>query len=203
MSAWLRAAISAGSQLVELPEVGEHFARRQPLVELRVAREEADAALGGNRLGVDVEAVDQHPAAVGRQDAGQHPQRRGLAGAVGTEQPDDLAGPHRERHVVDGDHPTEALAERAGVEAGPACPASDYNLTVVAIREVTAQMAADFSGIRTVLPPVNEPIRGYAPGIARSAPRSRRGWPRWPASGSRSRWSSAARTSAPATSADR
>ena len=44
------------------------------------------------------------------------------------------------------------------------------------------QMAADFSGIRTVLPPVNEPIRSYAPGIARAAPRSRRGWPRWPAS---------------------
>ena len=165
MSRWLRVAITAGIELVELAEVGEHFPRRQPLVELRVARQEADAALGGDRLGVDVEAVDQHLAAVGRQDAGQHPQRRGLAGAVGAEQPDDLAAAARRATRRRRRRPRpKRLPSDAGVEAARSCPPSDYNLTVVPNPRGAAQMAADFSGIRKVLPPVNEPIRGYAPG---------------------------------------
>ena len=36
------------------------------------------------------------------QDAGERPQRGGLAGAVGADQPDDFAGADRERQVVDG-----------------------------------------------------------------------------------------------------
>ena len=86
------------------------------------------AAIGSS---VDVEAVHQHPAPVGRQDPGEHAQGGGLAGAVGTEQADDLARPHGDGHVVDGDHRTEALVEETGVEAGTGGWHADYNLTVV------------------------------------------------------------------------
>jgi small subunit ribosomal protein S20 len=54
------------------------------------------------------------------QDAGERPERRRLAGAVGTDETDDLARPDAERHIVDGSEvavgPAEALdSDRHGL----------------------------------------------------------------------------------------
>ncbi len=152
MSVRLRAATSAGIELVELAEIGEHFARRQPLVELCVARQEADAALGDDRLGVDVDAVDPHLAAIGRQDAGQHPQRRGLAGAVRARaaRRSRRAAPPATRRSTATTSPKRLPSERAS---------RPRVVSIIGLQSYgcpeprgAAQMAADFSGIRKVLP---------------------------------------------------
>jgi hypothetical protein len=61
------------------------------------------------------------------QDAGQHLDRRGLAGAVRTDVPDHLAGFDRKRHVRDGGdlsgHPPDEGLQRRGQTLFPAiCP---------------------------------------------------------------------------------
>jgi hypothetical protein len=53
--------------------------------------------------------TDRHGAGIGAQQAGRDVHRGALAGAVRTEQPEDLAAPHVEREVVDGDAGAIAL----------------------------------------------------------------------------------------------
>jgi hypothetical protein len=64
---------------------------------------------------------DRGLAGVGVDQAEQHPQRGGLAGAVGAQEAGDPAGLDGEGQVVDGPHGAEALGEAAHVDghAGP------------------------------------------------------------------------------------
>src|SRR5262249_27624774 len=60
----------------------------------------------------------EHPRGAGGNlgEPEQHEDGRGLAGAVRAEQTEDLAAPHRERHVVDGARAVVALGEPLRVD---------------------------------------------------------------------------------------
>ena len=64
----------------------------QVAVERRVLEDEPDAAAHGVALAHDVVAGDARAAAVGRQQRAEHRDRRRLAGAVGAEEAERLAG---------------------------------------------------------------------------------------------------------------
>jgi hypothetical protein len=49
-----------------------------------------------------------HAAALGRTQIGEHPQQGGLARAVGADEADHLARPHRKVNVLEQRHRTEA-----------------------------------------------------------------------------------------------
>jgi hypothetical protein len=59
-------------------------------------------------------AGDHRPSAVGRQQRGEDPYRRGLACAVGPEEPEDLAWLDRQIEIHDGELPSEPLGETFG-----------------------------------------------------------------------------------------
>ena len=68
----------------------------------------------------DVVAVEHAPGRRRRRgEARDEVEQRGLAGAVGSDDAEDLAGRHRQRHVVDGPDPTEAhrQVERSSIAA--------------------------------------------------------------------------------------
>ena len=66
-----------------------------------------------SRIAADVDAVDERAAGRRRQQAAQHADRRGLAGAVAAEKAEDLAAPDVERHVVDGPERAERRDSRS------------------------------------------------------------------------------------------
>ena len=84
------------------------------VVESRVLEDQADVASHLGALGDDVEA--RHlGAAGGRPDQGaQHRDRRRLAGAVGTQEPEGLARRHREAHLAHRVELAVALGEVGG-----------------------------------------------------------------------------------------
>jgi hypothetical protein len=49
-----------------------------------------------------IEAVDQHPAGAGHQDAHHHADGGGLAGAVGAKEAEHFAASHGQRQRLDG-----------------------------------------------------------------------------------------------------
>ena len=61
-------------------------------------------------------AVDRDRAVVGREESDRHRDRRGLAGAVRPEQPEDLARPDREREPIDRARSVEALRDLDEIE---------------------------------------------------------------------------------------
>ena len=81
------------------------------------------AARGRSRrffgIGVAAErrAADQHLAAIGSEQSADHRDGRRLAGAVRSEQPDQLARRERERDVVDGDEVAERTCGDDGYRA--------------------------------------------------------------------------------------
>ena len=70
-------------------------------VERVLLRDDPAELLGQGRVGGDVDAAQERPPGGGHHAGGQHPGRRGLARAVGAEQPEDLARPDIEVEVVD------------------------------------------------------------------------------------------------------
>ena len=64
----------------------------------------------------DILAVEQNAAGVGRLEAGQHSQQRGLAAAARTEQREELAGVDVERQRVDRAKPAECLDDRVNAQ---------------------------------------------------------------------------------------
>jgi hypothetical protein len=74
----------------------------QVLVETRPLEDDPHAATHGARLADDVQAVDRRRATGRRQRRGQDRDRRRLAGAVRTQQGEELAGAHVEADAVDG-----------------------------------------------------------------------------------------------------
>src|SRR3546814_4233781 len=78
----------------------------------------AQRPLGGDGILEDVVAADHRGSGAGRQETADHLHRRGLAGAVRTEEAEHLAGRHLEAEAVDRDLRPEALhqtAHRKGV----------------------------------------------------------------------------------------
>ena len=55
--------------------------------------------------------VEQDLAAVGLRQTAENIEQRGLAGAVGTDQPDQFSGRDVERHIIHGDEAAEPLAD--------------------------------------------------------------------------------------------
>ena len=90
--------------------------------------DEADLALA-HRLSGRVLAVEVDRALIRRLQAGDDPQQRGLAGARGAEQRDQLAAGHVEAHVVEGDEVAECLAQVADLDAHAAILSSESSVS--------------------------------------------------------------------------
>src|SRR4051794_19152432 len=70
------------------------------------------------RLAGHVDAEDLGVARVDGEQRGEHPQHRGLAGTVGTEDAEDLALAHLEVDAVDGPQVAEGLHQAACLDGG-------------------------------------------------------------------------------------
>src|SRR5262249_48190024 len=79
-------------------------------------RDHANRAAHPVGLLPDVEAVDDGRAGGRRQQRDEHANQRRLAGAVGAEQAEELAGLHRERNPVDGGEVAELLDDPLDVD---------------------------------------------------------------------------------------
>ncbi len=111
------------------------LANSEPIPETRGLGEKPDAAAQRRpRRLREPHAVNRHRPAGRRDQPCQHPQRRGLAGAVGAQQRDDFRARDRERDVVDHGARSEAAGQaggcdhegrtgRMGCPAPPALPA--------------------------------------------------------------------------------
>ena len=99
-------------QAVLLQAEGD-VARDRQMREQRVALEHHVDRPPVRRHAGDVLAVEQDAALVGRLEAGEHAQQRGLAAAGRAEQREELALVDVERHAVDGGEAAEALGDAA------------------------------------------------------------------------------------------
>ena len=112
---------SAALQASEQPQV---LAGREVLVDRRVLAGDADQLADTMRLAGDVDAEDPRLARVDRQQRREHPQHRGLAGAVRSEDAEDLALAHLEVDAVDGAQVAELLHQSARVDGRCLCHVS-------------------------------------------------------------------------------
>ena len=96
---------------VERREQLEVLARRQIGVEARRLDEAGDSLQGAGAVAHRVAAEQLDRSLAGRDQAERHAQRRRLAGAVGPEEPVDVAGVDVQVDVVDGEHLVVALDE--------------------------------------------------------------------------------------------
>src|SRR5690349_11699949 len=98
---------------MEAPIIGHQFACGHTLVDAGVRGEKTDAVPYLARLFDDIVPGDGRPAGSRFQDGAEDAKRRRLAGAVGPEQAEDLAGAGVERDVLDGvDDSPSRIAER-------------------------------------------------------------------------------------------
>ncbi len=88
-------------QFIETRDESEVLLYRQILVEREPLRHVADLVLDSARLLDDVEAEHGSLSRVGRQQAADHTYSGGFAGAVGTEETDDLALGDAQRDIID------------------------------------------------------------------------------------------------------
>lgn len=87
------------------------FPDGQGVEQARVVRDVAQGLLGGDRRPDDVVTGDRERSGRGRDDAGKAAQRGRLAGAIGPDQPQDLARADLEAQVLDGGEIAVGLAE--------------------------------------------------------------------------------------------
>ena len=100
-------------QTPEEPQVlhpGEH------LIDAGVLARDPDEAAYGMALADDVVPQDRRPTAGGRQQGGDHAQRRRLAGTVGAEQAVDDAGGNLQIQGVDGGEGAEGPRQAIGLD---------------------------------------------------------------------------------------
>ena len=93
-----------GLARVDAPEAGDEFEifeRRQLVVDHRLVGDPRHHPLGRNRIGEGIDAEHGDRPGVRAQQADDHAQRRGLAGAVRPEQRVELAVAHGEVETVD------------------------------------------------------------------------------------------------------
>jgi hypothetical protein len=101
-------------QVVEPSEKVQVLPRAELVVEGGTLPGQADAASDHPGVGADVEAGHARTAAICRQQGREQLDGRGLARAVGTEQPEDRSGSDREAQSIDRDRFAEALAQAVG-----------------------------------------------------------------------------------------
>ncbi len=97
-------AVEPGDEAEELP-AGEF------LVDERAIRDEPEPGLGRHRGGQQIVATQPDAAGRGSEDAGDHPERRGLPGAVGAEETEQLAARDVQLDVVHGGEPAILLGQ--------------------------------------------------------------------------------------------
>ena len=102
---------------------GQHLGRAQPRLVPEELRQVADAGARG-RVGRGP-PEEHHLARVGADQAEEHLDHRGLAGAVRTEQPDHLAAAHLQGHVLDRLPPAVPLAQARAPDGGRRRQAGD------------------------------------------------------------------------------
>ena len=93
-----------GNRGIDAPEAGDEFEifqRRQLVVDHRLVGDPGHDLLGGDGIGERVDAQNGDRAGVGPQQAGDHAQGRGLAGAIGAEQGVEFAGANGQVERVD------------------------------------------------------------------------------------------------------
>ena len=88
--------------VVESRDELEELRARQLFVDERAVGNEPELALRGDRIVDDIDAADVDGAARRPSNSGDHPQRRRLAGAIGTEEAEQLALRHFQVDAVDG-----------------------------------------------------------------------------------------------------
>ena len=89
---------------IDAPEAGDEFEIfqwRQLVIDHRLVRHPRHDLLGGDGICERIDAQYRDRAGVGAQQAGHHPQCRGLAGAVGAEQGVEFASAHGQIERVD------------------------------------------------------------------------------------------------------
>ncbi len=118
-------------QAVEPSVVQEVLAHREPLVECRRLKDDAQPSPHGRGIGPHVGAEHQHRAFRGALQRRADAEQRGLAAAVGPEQRDKRARRHRQRHVVERDAAAVAVREMADVRAGVKVPGTVKNVNQV------------------------------------------------------------------------
>ena len=103
------------TQVAADSNVLEHRHLRDQLHVLKGAREPAPRDLA-RRQAIDALAAKVHFAAAQRQQTRYEVEGGALAGAVGADQADDLAGAHTEAHVVDGEQAAKGFAHGFGLK---------------------------------------------------------------------------------------
>ena len=90
-----RRSLSSGLAVQGRPEA-YRFAHLDPLLELRLLKLHADPLLQGVSLSRRIQSEDRDGAAIGCAETLDALHRRGLAGAVWSDQPENLSGLHFE-----------------------------------------------------------------------------------------------------------
>jgi len=89
---------------IDTPEAGDEgqiFQRGQLVIDHRLVGYPCRDLLGGNGIGERVDPEHRHRAGIRPEQARHHAQRRGLAGAIGSEQRVEFARTYREIERVD------------------------------------------------------------------------------------------------------
>ena len=102
---------------LHLEREGDVLRHRAMREQKEVLEHHADAAQIGRQPG-HVGAADLHPAAIGRLQAGNDAQQRGLARTAGPQQRKELAAADLEAYAVDGANCAEALLDRLDAQDG-------------------------------------------------------------------------------------
>ncbi len=89
-------------EAVDAAEERDVLIDREPLVQREALRHVADSALDALRITAHVESAHHCGPRRRLQQAAEHADRRGFSGAVAAKEPEDLACPYVERHVIDG-----------------------------------------------------------------------------------------------------
>ncbi len=109
---FLGPAVDLGARQSAQPAVVlEQLAAAEPLEHAQALGQDADPGLGGDRVGPDVGAVDEHGPLVGPEQAGDHRQRGGLSGAVRADQSDERPGRQLQAEPGDGGLAPEVLPQ--------------------------------------------------------------------------------------------
>ena len=172
---------SLARQAVDAAEELDVLVDGERLVEREALRHVANATLHAFGIATDVDAADQGRAGGGSQQAAQHADGGGLAGAVGAQEAEHLALLHRERQVVHRHEVAELAREPAHVDGEasvrlPPSPRLRRTGKPDATFDITASPARDAAAPR---PAGHWPARACGPARSRASPparRSRRCW---------------------------